>query len=254
MLLKRIIPVLIMKNDELIHRSNFDDTTDRYVGDPINAINIFNQFLVDEVILIDIENTRYNKPINFELLKDIAGEAFFPLTYGGGIKNIEDAEKIISLGYEKISINNCFFENKKLIEELSKRIGAQSIVVSFDILKENNSYHLYNYLKKTSRKITIDECLVYLSDLKVGELMITAVDLDGSMKGCDTELIKKIGKNINIPIIYKGGLSNLNEIETLFKIGVNAITSSSLFIMKKKNGGIVLNYPSDKEKSKYEDL
>ena len=84
--------------------------------------------------------------------------------------------------------------------------------------------------------------------------MITAVDLDGSMKGCDTELIKKIGKNINIPIIYKGGLSNLNEIETLFKIGVNAITSSSLFIMKKKNGGIVLNYPSDKEKSKYEDL
>ena len=116
MLEKRIIPALLLKNGSLYKGKSF--AKHRYVGDPINAINVFNQFLVDEVNLIDIENTIYNKPINFELLKDIAGEAFFPLTYGGGVKNIEDAEKIISLGYEKISINNCFFENKKLIEEL----------------------------------------------------------------------------------------------------------------------------------------
>ena len=136
MLLKRIIPTLIMKNDELIHRSNFDKSTDRYVGDPINTINIFNQFQVDEIILLNIENSRYKKKINFDLLKDIAGEAFFPLTYGGGIDNCEDAEKIISLGFEKIAINNASFENKSFIEELSKKIGAQSVVISIDVLKK----------------------------------------------------------------------------------------------------------------------
>ncbi len=254
MLLKRIIPVLIMKNDELIHRSNFDDTTDRYVGDPINAINIFNQFLVDEVIILDIENSKSNKNINFQLLKDIAGEAFFPLTYGGGIKNINDAEKIISLGYEKISINNSLFTNENLIKDLSNRVGAQSVVLSIDISKKNNEYFVYNYLENFPRKISLDQYLPYLNNFKFGELMVTSVDLDGSMSGCDIELINQIEKNINIPIIYKGGLSKLDEIPTLFKKGVSAIASSTFFIMKKKNGGIVLNYPSTNEKSKYEDL
>ena len=142
MLLKRIIPTLIMKNDELIHRSKFDKSTDRYVGDPINTINIFNQFQVDEIILLNIENSRYKKKINFNLLKDIAGEAFFPLTYGGGINNYEDAEKIISLGFEKIAINNAFLENKNFIEKLSKKIGAQSVVISIDVLKMNNEYYI----------------------------------------------------------------------------------------------------------------
>ena len=134
-----------MKNDELIHRSNFNKSTDRYVGDPINTINIFNQFQVDEIILLNIENSRYKKKINFDFLKDIAGEAFFPLTYGGGINNYEDAEKIISLGFEKIAINNACFEDENLIEELSKKIGAQSIVISIDILNVNNEYYIYNY-------------------------------------------------------------------------------------------------------------
>ena len=254
MLLKRIIPTLIMKNDELIHRSKFDKSTDRYVGDPINTINIFNQFQVDEIILLNIENSRYKKKINFDLLKDIAGEAFFPLTYGGGINNYEDAEKIISLGFEKIAINNAFLENKNFIEQLSKKIGAQSVVISIDVLKMNNEYYIYNYLENIPRKILFSRYLTELSNLNFGELMITLVNLDGTMSGCDINLLNKIDKNIRIPIIYKGGLSSIDEIQILFEKGVSAVASSTFFIMKKINGGIVLNYPSAKEKSKYEDL
>lgn len=254
MLLKRIIPTLILKDDELIHRSNFDKSTDRYVGDPINTINVFNQFQVDEIILLNIEITKYNKKINFDLLKDIAGEAFFPLTYGGGINNCEDAEKIISLGFEKIAINNASFKNKSFIDELSKKIGAQSVVISVDVLKKNNEYYIYNYIENASRKISLIKYLTDLNNLNFGELMITLVNLDGTMTGCDINLLDQIDKNIRFPIIYKGGLSNINEIQILFEKGVSAVASSTFFIMKKINGGIVLNYPSAKEKSKYEDL
>lgn len=254
MLLKRIIPTLIMKNDELIHRSNFNKSTDRYVGDPINTINIFNQFQVDEIIIFNIENTKYNKKINFDLLKDIAGEAFFPLTYGGGINNYEDAKKIISLGFEKIAINNASLENKNFIEQLSKKIGTQSVVISIDVLKMNNEYYIYNYLENAPRKILLSKYLTELNNLNFGELMITLVNLDGTMNGCDINLLDKIDKSIRIPIIYKGGLSSTDEIHILFKKGVSAVASSTFFIMKKKNGGIVLNYPSATEKNKYEDL
>ena len=243
-----------MKNDELIHRSNFNKSTDRYVGDPINTINIFNQFQVDEIILLNIENSRYKKKINFDFLKDIAGEAFFPLTYGGGINNYEDAEKIISLGFEKIAINNACFEDENLIEELSKKIGAQSIVISIDILNVNNEYYIYNYLESVARKISLNKYLTYLKNLNFGELMVTSVNLDGTMRGCDINLLDQIDKNTRIPIIYKGGLSSLDEIQILFKKGVSAVASSTFFIMKKINGGIVLNYPSVKEKNRYEDL
>jgi len=254
MLLKRIIPTLIMKNDELIHRSNFNKSTDRYVGDPINTINIFNQFQVDEIILLNIENTKYNKKINFDLLKDIAGEAFFPLTYGGGINNCEDAEKIIALGYEKIAINNASFENKDFIEKLSKKIGAQSVVISIDVLKMNNEYYIYNYLENAPRKILLSRYLTELNNLNFGELMITLVNLDGTMTGCDISLLDQFDKNTRFPIIYKGGLASTDEIQILFEKGVSAVASSTFFIMKKINGGIVLNYPSAKEKIKYEDL
>lgn len=254
MLLKRIIPTLIIKDDELIHRQGFDEKTDRYVGDPVNAINIYNQYLVDEVIILNIENTILKKSINFDLLKDIAGEAFFPLTYGGGIMNVEEAEKIISIGYEKVSINNSFFENENLVDQLSSRIGSQSIVISLDVIKQNDEYYLYDYYKNTKRKITLNVFLSKLKNYNFGELMITSVDLDGSMNGSDLSLARQVTKNIEVPTIYKGGLSNLDEIKLLFEAGISAVASSTYFIMKKKNGGIVLNYLSEKEKDQYENL
>ena len=137
MISKRIIPSLIIKNEELVHRSNFDLSTERYVGDPINAINIFNNYFTDEIIILDIEASINNK-INYKLLKDLSSEAFTPLSYGGGIKTIKQAEQIINLGFEKIILNSACFENFNLIYECQKNLGAQSVIISLDILKEKN--------------------------------------------------------------------------------------------------------------------
>ena len=254
MLSKRIIPTLIMKNEELIHRSNFDLSTDRYVGDPLNTINVFNKFNVDEIIIVDIENTIKKKKINFGLLKEIASEAFFPLCYGGGINNIKDAEKIISIGFEKIAINNHFFLDKDFIIELAKTVGAQSIVVSLDVIVKNNSYQIYNYTNKTLREHGLINYLNLINVLEIGELLITNVDLDGTMKGCDLNLLNQCINQIKIPVIYKGGMSSFKDIENVFKSGASAITSSTFFIMKKPDGGIVLNYPNVDVKESYENL
>lgn len=249
MISKRIIPSLIIKNDELIHRSNFDEMTERYVGDPINAINIFNNYLTDEIIILDIEAS-INDKINYNLLKDLSSEAFTPLSYGGGIKTIKQAEKIINLGYEKIVLNSVCFDNFNLIQECQKNLGAQSIIISLDILKDKKNYSLYNHLNKTVRKENIKDFLKKILSIEIGEILLTSVDCDGLMAGCDIELINNIQNYINVPLIYRGGLSSLENIKDVFDTKVSAITSSSFFIMKKKDGGIVLSYPTKEDKEK----
>lgn len=249
MISKRIIPSLIIKNGELIHRSNFDESTDRYVGDPINAINIFNNYFTDEIIILDI-GASINKKINYDLLRDLSSEAFTPLSYGGGIKTIKQAEKIINLGYEKIILNSVCFENFNLIHECQKSLGAQSIIISIDILRNKNDYIFYNHLERKEGKENIKEFLEKISSMEIGEIMLTSVNFDGLMTGCDIELINDFQNFINVPLIYRGGLSSLENIKEVFETKVNAITSSSFFIMKKKNGGIVLHYPTKEDKEK----
>ena len=247
MISKRIIPSLIIKEGELIHRKNFDSNSDRYVGDPLNAINIFNEYFTDEIVILDIEASKKNY-INFSLLKDLAGEAFTPLSYGGGISTIEQAEKIIKMGYEKLILNNICFSDFNFIKKIKRSLGAQSIVISIDIIKSENKYFLYDYKTKGKREYSVNDFLQRVRELEIGEILITSVLNDGMMDGCDLELINKFENFIDVPIIYRGGLSSLNDMKLVFKTTVSAITSSTFFIMKKKDGGIVLNYPSKDEK------
>jgi imidazole glycerol-phosphate synthase subunit HisF len=249
MISKRIIPSLIIKNEELIHRSKFEETTERYVGDPINAINIFNNYFTDEIIILDI-GASVNNEINYNLLKDLSSEAFTPLSYGGGIKSIQHAEKIISLGYEKIILNSACFKNLDLAFNCQKNLGAQSVIICVDIIKIKNDYFLYNHLENKIRKENIKEFLKKISSIEIGEVMLTSVSVDGLMTGCDFELIQNFQNFVNVPLIYRGGLSSLDNIKKVFETNVNAITSSSFFIMKKKDGGIVLNYPTREDKEK----
>jgi len=249
MISKRIIPSLIIKDGELIHRSNFDEKTERYVGDPVNAINIFNNYFTDEIIVLDI-GASINNTIDFELLKDISGEAFTPLSYGGGIKSVNQAENIINLGYEKIIFNTACFEDLNLVNECKKNLGAQSIIISLDILKKNGNYFLYNHTDKKIRKEDLRVFLDKLALIEIGEVLLTSVSYDGLMEGCDIELISSFQDCINVPLIYRGGVSSLENIKEVFEYKVNAITSSTFFIMKKKDGGIVLSYPVKEDKEK----
>lgn len=246
MLFKRIVPSLCLHYDKLIHRTKFNINSDRYVGDPLNAISVFNQYHVDEIILIDLFNTKENKEINFPLLKEISEEAFFPLTYGGGIKKIKDANKIITLGFEKILINQSKIVDVVFLNNLSKEIGAQSIVVSLNVYKNNDNYYLYDHLSgEIFSNNILDVINVLNSTSAFGELLFTLVNIDGTMNGCDLNFIKKFENESSVPLIYKGGVSSEDDIKAVLKSNFNAVSSSSYFIMKKPNSGIVLNYPSD---------
>lgn len=251
MISKRIAPCLILNDEKLIHRIKFNNKTDRYIGDPINAVNIFNDYTVDEMFIIDITSTLMRRKINFDLLKDVAGEAFFPLAYGGGIKTLNDAEKVITIGYEKVIMNNEVIINPNILIEISKSIGAQSIIVSIDVIFKDNKYYVYNYTKNSATNIELKKYLYLIQEKGIGEILITDVNLDGTMKGVNIELIKYIQEDIFVPLIYKGGASSLDDVQKVMNTEANAFTSSTIFIMKKFNGGIVFNYPNNIEKEKY---
>jgi imidazole glycerol-phosphate synthase subunit HisF len=248
MIRKRIIPVLLINDQKLIHRSNFDKNTDIYVGDPINAINIFNQYQVDEMVFIDVSKKNKYDKIDFDLLEVLTSEAFFPTTYGGGIKNLHDAKKIINIGFEKIIVNSMLFDSPSFVSELVNYLGSQSVIASIDIYSEGGEYFLFDHKKqaKTDKKFKnyIDKIIL----LNPGEILITHVNNDGTMSGYDDRFFNDIVKLTNKPIIYKGGSRNYSDIKSALTNNISALASSTVFIMKKKNGGIVLNYPNYEEK------
>lgn len=244
MLSKRIIPCLLIDNEKLVHIKNFDKNKTRYIGDPINAINIFNDYEVDELVVLDINATKRNL-INFEFLKYLSDEAFFPLSYGGGIKNGIDAQHLINIGYEKIILNKHFFDNQNIINDCAKKIGSQSVIIALDVIYENNNYLLYDHYLSKKKNKSLDEVLKELNNYQYGELLITSVSNDGMMDQCNFDLIKYVENKITVPIIYKGGATNYEDIKKCLKYNISAFSSGTIFIMKQKDGGIVLNYPSN---------
>ena len=243
MLSKRVIPVLLINNKKLIHRINYNKKNEIYVGDPLNAIKVFNDFEVHELILLDVSSS-INSKIDFDFLRDLSSEAFFPISYGGGINNFKDAKRIISLGFDKIIINRNNFLNLNFLTECSKLLGAQSVLVNIDVIKLNNKYYIYDCLKNSSINIELKDFLNDLKKQSFGEILISSVNNDGAFTGCDLQLIRTVSTQIDSHFLYKGGLNSYDEILKILKEPVSAVCASSLFIMKKKNGGIVLNYPS----------
>ncbi len=252
MLSKRIIPVLLLKDRDLVHISKFEKNNEIYIGDPINVINVFNDYQVDEMIILDIEKSINNSKIDIDFLRLISGEAFFPMSYGGGIGSADIAEKIIEVGFEKIIINSQNLVNLELSKECIKRIGSQSVIASIDIFRLNNNYFVYDYKKKNHTNIKAEYFIESLIETGVGEICITLVNIDGTMLGCDIKLIEDLEKFFKVPIIYKGGGKNYADIKNILSHNVSAFASSTIFIMKKPGGGIVLNYPTASEKESFQ--
>ena len=248
MLIKRIIPVLLLKDRNIIHITNFDKNREIYVGDPINVINIFNDYEVDEMILLDVYKSIKNSKVDIDFLKVISGEAFFPMSYGGGISSVQEAEQIIEAGFEKIIINNKNLKNFDLSKQCIKAIGSQSVVASVDIILFENDCFVYSYLDDQKLEVNLQDYLQSLIEIGVGEICITIVNSDGSMMGLNLEVLEKLGNIFKVPVIFKGGSKDYSDIKSVLKTKASAFASSTLFIMKKPGGGIVLNYPSLKEK------
>tara|TARA_Y100001970_G_scaffold37459_1_gene46261 strand:- start:1043 stop:1807 length:765 start_codon:yes stop_codon:yes gene_type:complete len=247
MLRRRIIPFLqIDKNFDCVKTFQFDKRT--YIGDIFNNIRIFNEKKVDEIVVLDIDATRMNKEPNFELIKKIASVCRMPLTYGGGVKDLRIAKKIIKLGVEKICLNNSVFNNFEIIKQLSKEIGSQSLSISINLKKFAEDYIITNNAMEPIQIDLID----YINKIQLngaGEIILSSVDNDGVMQGFDFKILDKLLKYINIPSILIGGCSNNQNIKDLFCNYKNvAAGCSSLFIFKGKLKAVLINYPSESDK------
>lgn len=249
MLRPRIIPCLLVREKGLVKTVKFSEG--KYVGDPLNAVKIFNEKEVDELMILDIDATTNNREPDFELIRNIAIESRMPLCYGGGVKTVEQAKKIISLGAEKVAISSAAIENPQIISQIAKAVGTQSVVVVIDVkyrgVFKKAEVVIYNGSKPTG--LHPFEFAKKCEELGAGEIVVNSVDRDGMMIGFDNKLIKEIREAISIPMTILGGASSLDDISSAIKnFGVIGVAAGSLFVFKGKYKAVLINYPNTIEK------
>jgi cyclase len=251
MLRARIIPCLLVHNKGLVKTVNFKEP--KYVGDPINAVKIFNEKEVDELIVLDIDATIENRAPNFELIKNLATECRMPFCYGGGITSVEQAKKIIELGAEKVAISSSAINDPSLIKNIGLEVGVQSVVVVIDVRKKGilfgGGYDIYIKNGKEKAKIKLKDFIEQLNKIGVGEIVINSIDNDGMMKGYDIPLILMLREWTNFPITALGGAGSTNDIKELIeKFKIIGASAGSLFVFKGKYKAVLINYPNREEK------
>jgi cyclase len=245
MLRPRITPCLLVHKGGLVKTVGFKSP--KYVGDPINAVKIFNEKEADELIVLDIDATANNVEPNYRMIANLAAECRMPLCYGGGIKTPEQAKRIISLGVEKIAISSAAVENPELITQITEEIGRQSVVVMLDVKKRmlSKDYDVRTNNARHNTKRSVFEMAVEAQKLGAGELAINSIDLDGAMTGYDLVLAEKIRQLVNIPITILGGAGTLDHIEALIRTcGVIGASAGSLFVFKGVYKAVLINYPT----------
>jgi cyclase len=243
MLKTRVIPVLLLYDNGLVKGTKFKNH--KYVGDPINAVKIFNDKEVDELVFLDIEATEKKTGPNFALLEDIATEAFIPFAYGGGITTIEQASRLFKLGVEKIIINTAAYEKQGLVQELSNIFGSQSIVVSIDV--KENFWGKYNVHIRNGRVKVKQNPVEYAKKMEMlgaGELIVSDIGRDGTNTGYNTKLLKSISDIVSIPVVGLGGASEINDFKTVVKqANVSAAAAGDMFVFKGKHKAVLITYP-----------
>jgi cyclase len=240
---------LLVKNKGLVKTINFKDV--KYVGDPINAVRIFNEKEVDEMMVLDIDATTENRGPDYKMIEHLAEECRMPLCYGGGVKTVEQVQRIIGLGVEKIAISSAAVEKPELVKIASGCVGNQSVVVVLDVKKHETGgrYEVWTHNgQKNTGKCPI-EFTQQLEKLGVGEIVVNSIDNDGIMKGYDLKLIEKIRKVISVPLTVLGGAGSLHDIIQLInKFGVIGAAAGSLFVFKGVYRAVLINYPNRAEK------
>ena len=250
MLRPRIIPSLLVHDNGLVKTVNFKNP--KYVGDPINAVRIFNEKEVDELAIFDIDATVLGKEPDYVLIEKLANQSRMPLCYGGGVKTVEQAQKIFGLGIEKIALSSAVMKNPNLITQIADRVGSQSVVVVMDIRKKLlGGYEIYTHNGKKATGLNPITFAEKAQQLGAGEIVINSIDQDGLMKGFDLNLIDKITEKITIPVTVLGGAGSLEDIKKVIdRHGIIGVAAGSLFVFKGKYKAVLINYPIKEEKDK----
>ncbi|WP_369722514.1 AglZ/HisF2 family acetamidino modification protein [Bradyrhizobium sp. LLZ17] len=249
MLKTRVIPALLLRGAGLVKTTAFKSPV--YVGDPINAIRIFNEKEVDELVLLDIAASRTGRGPAFSTIESIASECFMPVAYGGGISSVEQVRRILGLGVEKVVINAAALADPQIVRATADEFGSQAIVVSIDVKRKLlGRYEVYG---DSGTRSTGHEPAAYarmMADLGAGEILLTAIDRDGTMKGYDIELVSKVASAVSIPVIASGGAGTIADFGVASKHGgAAAVAAGAMFVFHGPHRAVLITYPSHAELS-----
>ena len=245
MLRPRIIPCLLVHRGGLVKTVRFKDP--KYVGDPINAVKIFNEKEADELMVVDIDASVTGAEPDFKLIEHLAIECRMPLCYGGGIKSVEQASRIISLGVEKVAIGSAAVEAPTLVGDIAREVGSQSVVVVLDVKRRmfGRGYEVYTHNGMRSARRGVIEAAQEAERLGAGEVVVNVIDNDGTMKGYDLELARQMRDALSIPLTVLGGAGSLAHISELVSAcGVVGAAAGSLFVFKGPYRAVLINYPT----------
>lgn len=237
----RIIPVLLLDKGGLYKTIRFEKP--RYVGDPVNTVKIFNEKEADELVVLDFRATLHNRQPDFGKISEIAGEAFMPMAYGGGIRTLDDARRVFDSGYEKVVLNSVLYRDRSLVRRIADIFGSQSVVASIDVRK-----NWLGRVRAYGRSATRDSGMAplewarILEDSGAGEIMLTSVQRDGTWEGYDLPLISEVSQGIGIPLIACGGASGTEDFRMAVAAGASAVAAGSMFVYQKKGMGVLISF------------
>jgi imidazole glycerol-phosphate synthase subunit HisF len=246
----RVIPVLLIHKGGVYKTTKFSKPV--YIGDPINAIRLFNDMEVDEIAILDIDASKEGRVPNFDLIKELTSEAFMPFAYGGGITSIDQVRAILQYGVEKVVINRAFYTDESFVARCAEDIGRQSIVVSIDCKKKLlGGKGVFDHVSGKYMNLDLGKVLVDAEKAGAGEILINSVDRDGTMAGIDHDLVSMAAKSVTIPIIACGGAGSLEDLKMAEQQGASAIAVGSMFVYKGKQRGVLINYPTENQLRTY---
>jgi len=243
MLRTRIIPCLLLRGESLVKTVNFRKFG--YIGDPLNTCRIFNELEVDELAFLDITASREQRQPNFKILQEITNECFMPLSYGGGIRDLDTAERIFQIGFEKIVVNTASFTNPGIVSQLAQAFGSQSVIVALDVKKNLwGRYQVYSLSGTTNQKRDPVDWAREMEERGAGELLLTSIDREGTWKGFDLHLVRTVADALSIPVIAHGGCGSVADIgSVVHQAHASAVALGSMVVYQQQGMGVLVNFP-----------
>lgn len=237
-----MIPALLLDDEAMVKTVRFGNGA--YLGDPINVVNLFNRFEVDEIALLDVRATLEGRDPPFELIHRLAAECWVPLSYGGGIRSIEDVRRVLKSGVEKVVLGTAAADDPSLVAEASRIFGAQAVIVAVDARREQSGRY-ETFVASGTRALELDPASYARAAAAhgAGEILVTSIDRDGTMTGYDTELIRQVAAAVDVPVIASGGAGDRGDLAVPIAAGASAVAAGSIFVFRGRERGVLINFP-----------